>query len=57
MFAEDLSVVQKFYEENKMKIIFEVTYYTYRVATIFSLATTGRGNVLAVGNHSKKRDT
>lgn len=40
-----------------MELLFEVTYHTYRAASMFSLVVVGQCEVLAMGNPSKEMDT
>lgn len=40
-----------------MELFSKATFYTYRMTSPFSLVVVGRGDVLAMGNPSKKRDT
>lgn len=40
-----------------MELLFEATFHTYQITSLFSLATTGKSDILAEGNASKERDT
>lgn len=40
-----------------MEFFSEVTYYTYQATSMFSLVTTTRADIMAMGNPSKERDT
>lgn len=46
--AQDLSFVQELYEVGKMKLLSEVTFSTYWVISLFSLAAASRGDKLAL---------
>lgn len=41
---------------NKIKIFSKANYYAYRATSLFSLATVGCGDIMAMGNPSKERD-
>lgn len=57
MSEDDFAYFQKLYEAEKMKLFYEVSFYTYQAASLFSLVTVGRGDVLAMGNPTKGMDT
>lgn len=40
-----------------MRLVFEVTHIMYRATSLFSLVTTSREDILALGNSSKDRET
>lgn len=40
-----------------MKLHYEVTFHTYIVSSLFSLAAVGRWNILALGNFSKEMES
>lgn len=54
MFTKDLSFIQNLFEDEKMKLHIEVTFYTYQT-TSFSFVATCKRDVLDVGNTSKER--
>lgn len=55
--TEDLSLIQNLFEDENMKLLSQITFHTYQVASLFSLATADRGEVLALENPTKVRDT
>lgn len=57
MFEEYLIYFQNLPKANKMELFSKATFYTYQAASIFSLVAFGHGDVLAMGNTSKARDT
>lgn len=57
VFANDLPFVQNLSEAEKMKLLFKVNFHTYQPASLFSLATTERGYVLAIDKPTIERDT
>lgn len=55
--TKNMSFVQNLYEAEKIELISEFTFHTYRDASLFSLTAASRGNILDVGNPYKERDT
>ncbi|CAI8591072.1 unnamed protein product [Vicia faba] len=53
----DLSFIQNIPQGEKMEIIFELAHNIFKNDSIFSLISTGQGDVLAPGNPTKERDT
>lgn len=51
--TEELSFVQNLFKEEKMELLYEITYNMYHESSQFSLVVASRGNVLADGNPSK----
>lgn len=51
--TDDFSFVQNLYEEEKMELFSEITFNMYRASSLYYVAATSRGNVLANGNSSK----
>lgn len=54
---EDRSCIQNLSGAEKTQLLSEVTFHTYQNASLFSLATAGRWDVVVVGNPSKEKDT
>lgn len=53
MSKKDLIYVRNHPEENKTKLGFEATFYTYQANSLYSLGAVGKGDVLTMGNPSK----
>lgn len=55
--TKDLSFIPNLFEVEKMKLFNKVTFNTYQAASLFSLVTGGRGDILIAGNRSKEKDS
>lgn len=53
--TEDLSLIQNLSEDENMKLLSQITFHTYWAASLFSLATVDRCEVLALHNPTKER--
>lgn len=53
----DLFFIQNLPEGEKIELVSEVTNNMFKVSSIFSHISVGRGDDLALGNPTKERDT
>src|SRR4051812_45272963 len=55
--TSDIPFIQNISEGDKMELVCEITHSMYRDASLFSLVSTDRGDVLALGSPAKERET